>query len=98
MFGEVGEVYERKTIGGEDLNRDRMLGISILVASVAGVLVYGWLLFFSQWGILALQLTGFIAIAAVSAIVAWIGYTMATTMPPKPIQEIELEKTEKEKA
>lgn len=77
-----------------------MFGFLLLVASVAGVAVYGWLLFFSQWAVLALQLTGFIAIAVVLAIVAWIGYTLATTPPPKPIEEMEmgLEQSQKGKA
>jgi len=35
--------------------------------------------------ILVLVSAGFIAILAIGA---WIGYTMATTPPPKPIQEI----------
>ncbi len=41
----------------------------------------------------------FIAFVAVLAIGAWIGWTMATTPPPKPIEEIEAEeKKEEEKA
>lgn len=68
-----------------------MLGLFILVVSVGGVLVYGWLLFFSQWAMLTLQLTSFIAIAIVLGIVTWIGYTLATTPPPKPIEEMEKE-------
>jgi hypothetical protein len=33
----------------------------------------------------------FIAFVAILAIGAWIGWTMATTPPPKPIEEIEAE-------
>jgi len=41
----------------------------------------------------------FIAFVAVLGIGAWIGWTMATTPPPKPIEEIEAEeKKEEEKA
>jgi predicted DNA-binding transcriptional regulator len=40
---------------------------------------------------ITLQLTGFIAVGAVLGILAWIGYTLATTPPPKPIEEIEKE-------
>ena len=45
---------------------------------------------------LVLQLTGFIAVGAVLGILAWIGYMLATTPPPKPIEDIEkeLEKSE----
>jgi len=32
-----------------------------------------------------------VAVTAVFAILAWIGYTLATTPPPKPIEEIEKE-------
>jgi len=32
-----------------------------------------------------------IAVAGVLGILAWIGYTLATTPPPKPIEEIEKE-------
>ena len=42
-----------------------------------------------------------VAFVAVLAIGAWIGWTMATTPPPKPIEEIEAEEEkveEKEKA
>ena len=46
--------------------------------------------------VLVLVSIGFIAILAIGA---WIGYTMATTPPPKPIEEITVEaenKTETE--
>ena len=32
-----------------------------------------------------------IAVAGILGILAWIGYTLATTPPPKPIEEIEKE-------
>jgi len=38
-----------------------------------------------------LELTGFIAVGGILGIGAWIGWTMATTPPPKPIEEIEKE-------
>ena len=68
-----------------------MIGALILVASVIGIIVYGWILFFTEWKTLLLQLTGFVAVAAVLGILAWIGYTLATTPPPKPIEEVEKE-------
>ena len=68
-----------------------MIGALILVASVIGIIVYGWILFFTEWTILLLQITGFVAVAAVLGILAWIGYTLATTPPPKPVEEIEKE-------
>jgi Na+/H+-dicarboxylate symporter len=37
-----------------------------------------------------------IAFVAILGIGAWIGWTMATTPPPKPIEEIEAEETKEE--
>ncbi len=73
------------------MNKDQLIGGALLVVSVIVILVYGWLVFFTQWWELVLKLTGFIAIAAVFGILSWIGYTLATTPPPKPIEEIEKE-------
>lgn len=73
------------------LGRDQVVGVLLLIAGVVGIVVYGWLVFLSEWSILVLQLTGFIAVAAILAIISWIGYTLATTPPPKPIEEIEKE-------
>ena len=38
-----------------------------------------------------MELTGFIAVGGILGIGAWIGWTMATTPPPKPIEYIEKE-------
>jgi len=46
-----------------------------------GVLVY-------YWPLLLLQITAFVAVAAILAILGWIGYTMATTPPPEPITDV----------
>jgi len=73
------------------LNRDQVIGALILAASVIGIVIYGWVLFFMERTILLLQLTGFVAVAAILGILAWIGYTLATTPPPKPIEEVEKE-------
>lgn len=75
------------------MNKDQGLGVVILLASVIGILVYGGLLFFAG-GLIAfwvLKITAFIAVAGVLAILAWIGYTLATTPPPQPIEELEKE-------
>ena len=73
------------------MNRDQLLGGLLLVVSIIVIIVYGWILFFTQWSILLMQITAFIAIAGVLGILAWIGYTLATTPPPKPIEEVEKE-------
>jgi len=73
------------------MNKDQLIGGALLVISVIVIVVYGWLIFLTQWWEIVLKLTGFIAIAAVFGILGWIGYTLATTPPPKPIEEIEKE-------
>ena len=73
------------------MSRDQAIGLLMLAGSVVGILIYGWLVFLTQWYMVVLKLTGFVAIAAVLGILAWIGYTLATTPPPKPIEEIEKE-------
>ena len=73
------------------LSRDQVIGALILAASVIGIIVYGWILFLTEWTLLLLQITGFVAVVAVLGILAWIGYTLATTPPPKPIEELEKE-------
>ena len=69
------------------MHKDRLIGASVLVASVFGIFLYGWLIF--TFPIIVLQLTAFIAVAAMLGILAWIGWTMATTPPPEPIDAIE---------
>jgi len=80
------------------LSKDQLIGLLLLVVGVFGILLYGWLVFLTQWSMIVLQLTGFVAVAAILAIVSWIGYTMATTPPPKPIEDIESELKEEEKS
>ncbi|RJS90921.1 transcriptional regulator [Candidatus Bathyarchaeota archaeon] len=72
-------------------SKDQGIGAVILVGCLLGIVVYFWLVFFSPWSLLILQLTGFIAVGGILGIGAWIGWTMATTPPPKPIEEIEKE-------
>ena len=77
------------------MSKDQLIGLLLLVVGVFGILLYGWLVFLTQWSMIVLQLTGFVAVAAILAIVSWIGYTMVTTLPPKPIEDIENEIEEK---
>jgi len=76
------------------MNRDQALGSVLLVASAIIIIAYIWLVFFPPLAgvdIFLLKLTGSVAVAGVFAILGWIGYTLATTPPPKPIEEIEKE-------
>jgi len=101
-------VNERKVGGENKLSKDQAIGAAILlVCAVVGVF-YAVSLFYPQWlNVLGLQLTQanvqfwiiavpvFVAFTAIMGIGAWIGWTMATTPPPRPIEEITAE-TEKE--
>jgi len=73
------------------MSRDQVVGTLLMVLTAAVIIVYGWVVFFTEWSLLLLQITGFVAVAGVFGILAWIGYTLATTPPPKPIEEIEKE-------
>jgi len=65
---------------------DRALGSAILAGSVIGIIVYGYLLY--RWPLIILEITAFVAIVVLLGILAWIGYTMATTPPPEPISDM----------
>lgn len=73
------------------VDRDQLIGLLLLIASIAVIIAYGWIVFFTEWLLILLQITGFVAVAGVLGMLAWIGYTLATTPPPKPIEEIEKE-------
>lgn len=75
---------------------DRAIGAALVAVGVIVIVFYAIALFAPDTihpGIdkLLIKLTVFIAVAAVMGILAWIGYTLATTPPPKPIEEIEKE-------
>ena len=76
---------------------DRTLGIIILLGSLTGIVVYYWLLFMSQWAWLTIQLSALLAVGLVLLIMAWIGYTLATTPPPMPLEDFDFEKEMEEK-
>ena len=73
------------------MNRDQAVGASLLAISVIVIVVYGYLVFLSKYAMITLEVTAFLAVLVVFAILGWIGYTLATTPPPKPIEEIEKE-------
>ncbi len=83
------------------LSKDQKLGVIILVICATVAVLYTVTLFYPNW-IVALGLVNstadvgfwiiavpvFIAFVAIMLIGAWIGWTMATTTPLKPIEEI----------
>lgn len=87
-------VSKDQTIGGLIFLICAVIAIVYLVT-----LFYPWWLEILGWEIVwqsgvqfwLVAIPVFIAFIAVLAIGAWIGWTMATTPPPKPIEEIEAE-------
>ena len=57
---------------------NQITGFAILFVSVFLFLIYSYFLLSSQWGLILVQITVLIAVAAIVAVIAWIGYTMAT--------------------
>ena len=64
---------------------DKKVGGAILAGSMLGIILYGLLIYY--WPLVVLQITAFAAVVALLGILAWIGWTMATTPPPEPISE-----------
>jgi hypothetical protein len=89
------------------VTKDQGIGAAILVVCVVVALGYLLTLFYPQW-LVTIGLLGntdgvqfwiiavpvFIGFVAILLIGAWIGWTMATTPPPKPIEEITAETPE----
>lgn len=74
------------------MGRDQVIGWLLVAVSIVVIVVYAWLMWFGgDWWIPVAKLTLTFGIVAVFGILAWIGYTLATTPPPKPIEEIEKE-------
>ena len=70
------------------MSKDQALGALLLIAGVGGIILDGWLVFMTEWSLAVLQVTGFIVVAGVLGIVAWIGYTLATTPPPPSLEDL----------
>ncbi len=68
------------------MDKDQAIGWVIFLVSVAAVLIYGYLLITPPLTTLVLQITAFVAVGLILGILAWIGWTMATTPPPAPIE------------
>lgn len=65
------------------MEKNQITGNIILIASILGIIIYGWLLFFTAWTTMVLQISFFIAVVAILAILSWIGWTKATAPTPK---------------
>ena len=69
---------------GPRMSKDQGYGLVILVISILGIILYGWFIY--AWPLITLQVTAFLGVALILVIAAWIGYTMATTPPPAPLE------------
>jgi len=65
---------------------DRFVGGAVFGGSIVGIILYALLLVY--WWEITIRVTAFVGVALILAILAWIGYTMATTPAPEPITEI----------
>ena len=77
---------------------DKVLGYIILIGSLVGIVCYFYLVFLSPWVLLVVQISAFLAVAAILAIMAWIGYTLATTSPSEPLEDLIAEPSKEEKS
>jgi hypothetical protein len=90
------------------VSKDQGIGGAILFVCVLVAVLYIVTLFYPAWlSIIGLTVNAadvqfwviavpvFVAFVAIMFIGAWIGWTMATTPPPKPIEEITTEIEEK---
>ena len=67
---------------------DRAVGGAVFGGSIIGIIIYAILIIDGKTWEYTLRVTAFIGVALILAILAWIGYTMATTPPPEPITDI----------
>ncbi len=88
------------------MSKDQAIGGAILAVCVIVAVGYLVTLFYPDW-LVSIGLIGntagvqfwiiaipvFVAFTAILFIGGWIGYTMATTPPPKPIEEITTEES-----
>jgi hypothetical protein len=88
------------------VSKDQAIGGVICLVCVVVAVFYLITLFVPDWlswvgityvfdRVWVIAVPVFVAFVAIMAIGAWIGWTMATTPPPKPIEEITTEMEEK---
>lgn len=99
MKGQNNEkiLSAKQLVGGEIIvGKDQALGAFICTVCVAVATAYTVALFWPALEAIRLWLVAIpvlIAFIVVLAIGAWIGWTMATTPPPKPIEETQPEES-----
>jgi len=68
---------------------DRLMGYVIFIGCLLGIACYFYLVFLSPWILLTIKASAFVAVAAMLAIMAWMGYTLAGTPPPISLEDFE---------
>ena len=79
------------------MNRDQSIAGLIFILCVAVATTYAFAMFWPALEAIRIWLIGIpvlIGLIAILAIGAWIGWTMATTPPPKPIEDLQFEETQ----
>lgn len=89
--GNYKVIYTLFDYYSSTMDNDQALGYIIFIGSLAVIGIYFWLLFFTTWSWLVIQASAMIAVAGVLAIMAWIGYTLATTPPPMPLEDMDFD-------
>jgi len=72
--------------GVKRMRREKLIGSGLIGVSILGILIYYYLMFMVDEAISLLAIK-----ATIFLLIAWIGYTLITTPPPKSIEEIERE-------
>ena len=71
--------------------KGRLLGSLIILISIIILAVFTYILFLTKYDLILIKVTLEVMVAGIALVLVWIGYTIATTPPPKPIEEIEKE-------
>ncbi|HET6516818.1 MAG TPA: transcriptional regulator [Nitrosopumilaceae archaeon] len=61
------------------MNKRKGMGITIFILCISAFFIYAYLLMLSEWSGVVLQLSVLMIAGGLLGVVAWIGYTMATT-------------------
>ncbi len=68
------------------MSKDQAIGVLMLIGAIVVIILFGWMMLDATLWKWAISIIAAVAVVGVMGIVAWIGYTMATTPPPEPIE------------
>ena len=61
------------------MDKRKGMGITIFILCISAFFIYAYLLMLSEWSGVVLQLSVLMITGGLLGVIAWIGYTMATT-------------------